>query len=183
MLLLCWCWALFCLAWARVMRDTRPGFRFLLLLPLLFSGASFGFFFAWQASTIGGLNAIAPGVAIEAMQAMNASVRNPAFAVMYFGTPVVLALSAVIALMWSRTIALLLGAALLVHLGGIAFTTAWINVPLNMALATADPASPDATTIWADYAAPWHRANLLRTITGGVSLTLVGLALLAGPRK
>lgn len=162
------------------MRDTRSGF---LLLPLLFSGASFGFFFAWQVSTIGGLNTIAPGVAIEAMQAMNASVRNPAFAVMYFGTPVVLALSALDALMWNRTVALILGAALLAHLGGIVFTTAWINVPLNMALANADPASPDAAAIWADYAAPWHSANLLRTSAGGVSLALVGLALWAGSRK
>ena len=55
----------------------------LLALPPLisvgFSGACFGFFFAWQSSTLRGLDMTDPATAIEAMQAMNASVRNPLF--------------------------------------------------------------------------------------------------------
>ena len=39
-----------------------------------------GFFYAWVCSTMWGLDAADPRVAIEAMQAMNASVRNAVFA-------------------------------------------------------------------------------------------------------
>lgn len=42
----------------------------LALLSLLFSGAMFGFFFAWVCSTLWGLDAADPNVAIAAMQAM-----------------------------------------------------------------------------------------------------------------
>ena len=51
--------------------------RPLAILALLHAGAIFGFFYAWACSTVWGLDAADPNVAIPAMQAMNASVRNP----------------------------------------------------------------------------------------------------------
>ncbi|TIP78494.1 MAG: hypothetical protein E5X60_39655, partial [Mesorhizobium sp.] len=58
------------------------------------SGAIFGFFYAWVCSTMWGLDQTDPRVAIEAMQAMNASVRNAVFFPAFFLTPVVLGLTA-----------------------------------------------------------------------------------------
>ncbi len=46
------------------------------LLAIVFAGAIFGFFYAWVCSTMWGLDATDPRIAIAAMEAMNASVRN-----------------------------------------------------------------------------------------------------------
>lgn len=55
-------------------------------LSLMLSGAIFGFFYAWVCSTMWGLDRAAPQVAIQAMQTMNASVRNAVIAPAFFGT-------------------------------------------------------------------------------------------------
>ena len=160
--------------------------RIPLLVPLLLCGAMFGFFFAWQCSTVIGLNQIEPAIAIRAMQAMNASVRNMAFGLAFFGTPVVLAGFAIaMAVQAQRGRFAMLIAALLVHLGGVIAVTATINVPLNQILAQVDPhADPAiAAQIWANYAGPWLVGNLWRTLSSGLSLVLVAIALLLPERR
>lgn len=72
------------------------------MLSLLSMGAIFGFFYAWVCLTMWGLDAAEPGVAIQAMQAMNASVRNPVFFPVFFLTPVLLVLTAFIAARQNR---------------------------------------------------------------------------------
>ncbi len=151
------------------------------LVALLHSGAIFGFFYAWVCSTMWGLDSADPRVAIQAMQAMNASVRNPAFAPAFFGTPVVAGLAALLA--WrahhGRSAALLAAAAVLYIVGAFA-PTALVNVPMNLALAATDiPATREAAAeIWSAYSERWQVWNLARTITSGGSLLLVGAALL-----
>ncbi|MCY4440783.1 MAG: hypothetical protein OXE53_11320, partial [Deltaproteobacteria bacterium] len=81
------------------------------VLSLLFSGAVFGFFYAWVCSTLWGLDITDPNVAIVAMQAMNANVRNWVFAPAFFGTPVVLAATALVAWVSAERRAALLFAA------------------------------------------------------------------------
>ena len=153
----------------------------LILLPLIsvgFSGACFGFFFAWQSSTLRGLDMIDPATAIEAMQAMNASVRNPLFGTVYFGTPFALALSVVVmAVLRARVAAVVLGLALVLHMVGVFGVTATINVPLNQELAAVDAQAPEAATIWQAYSTRWQSANLIRMIAAGVSLMLVAVTL------
>ena len=68
----------------------------MMFLSLLLSGAIFGFFYAWVCSTMWGLDAADPRIAIAAMQAMNASVRNIVFFPAFFLTPAFLALTAVL---------------------------------------------------------------------------------------
>ncbi|MEP5029486.1 MAG: hypothetical protein ABJR02_02340, partial [Marinomonas sp.] len=68
----------------------------LIMLSLTLNAAIFGFFYAWVCSTMWGLDAADPRVAISAMQAMNASVRNAVFAPAFFGTPLALAVTAVL---------------------------------------------------------------------------------------
>ena len=151
-----------------------------LLLPLgllstLMSGAIFGFFYAWVCSTMWGLDAADPRVAIEAMQAMNASVRNGVFAPAFFGTPVVLILTGIAA--WGSGVR---GAALAFGLGGLGYLfggmilTMLVNVPMNEALALIEV--PDntagAAAIWEGYSPRWQVWNIARTIVSGASLLL-----------
>ncbi|UYV37922.1 DUF1772 domain-containing protein [Rhodobacteraceae bacterium D3-12] len=151
-------------------------------LSLLLSGAIFGFFYAWVCSTMWGLDAADPQIAIPAMQAMNASVRNAVFAPAFFGTPVVLLVTAFLARGggYPRA-ALLFGAAGLTYLfGGMALTMA-INVPMNEALATLSVPSSrdDAAAIWAEYSPRWQLYNVVRTAFSGVTLLLTGAGLMA----
>lgn len=161
----------------------------LALLALLLNGAIFGFFYAWVCSTMWGLDAADPRIAVAAMQAMNASVRNAVFAPAFFGTPLVLLAAAALARAagLSRAALLFVAAGLVYLIGGLVLTMA-VNVPMNEALALADPAGDHdaAARLWADYSPRWQRFNIARTIASGTALLLTGLALLSiriGPRK
>lgn len=151
------------------------------LAAVLFGGAIFGFFFAWICSTMWGLDDADPRVAIEAMQAMNASVRNAVFAPAFFLTPFVMLVAAALARRdGARTSASLQAAAAAVYLvGGLGLTMA-VNVPMNEDLAaTTIPTSlPQAETIWNDYSDRWQLFNQLRTAASAVSLLLSAGALL-----
>ena len=153
----------------------------LALLALLFSGAMFGFFYAWVCSTMWGLDAADPSVAIAAMQAMNASVRNPVFAPAYFGTPAVLAAAALAA--WTgaeRRCATLFGLAALVYVLGAMVPTFAVNVPLNEALAQIAPPldTARAEEVWRSYSQPWQAWNTSRAAAAGIALLLAGCGVL-----
>ena len=147
---------------------------------LMLSGAIFGFFYAWVCSTMWGLDAADPRVAIAAMQAMNASVRNAVFAPAFFGTPFVLLAAGAAAWLASKP-----GAALAFGLGGLAylagglFLTMAVNVPMNEALAQlAIPANVDeASAIWQGYSPRWQLFNTLRTVVSAGALAAAGLDL------
>ena len=152
----------------------------LALLSLLLSGGIFGFFYAWICSTMWGLDAARPEIAIQAMQAMNASVRNAVFAPAFFGTPFVLLATAALARLCRHrhAAALFAGAGLLYLLGGMVPTLA-VNVPMNEALAAValplDPA--EAAQVWRGYSEPWQVWNIIRTLASGGALLLTGAAL------
>ncbi|SIO17993.1 DUF1772 domain-containing protein [Vannielia litorea] len=158
-------------------------FRLTALLGLLLNGALFGFFYAWVCSTMWGLDAAAPEVAIRAMQAMNASVRNAVFAPAFFATGPVLLVAALLA--WRSgqraLVAVLLALAGLVVLCGGTGLTMVVNVPMNEALALVTEAQIEsgAAAIWAEYSAPWQVWNQIRTALTGLGLALTGAALLA----
>lgn len=153
---------------------------------VVFTGAIFGFFYAWICSTMWGLDAADPRVAIAAMQAMNASVRNWAFMPAFFLTPLVQAVAA--ALVWAagrrRSAVLLASAAVLYSAGGLCLTL-FVNVPMNEQLArVAVPQDvADAARIWADYSPRWQLFNVLRTVASGAALALCATALLFLPRR
>lgn len=149
------------------------------LLSLLLTGAIFGFFYAWVCSTMWGLDAVDPQVAIAAMQAMNASVRNVIFAPAFFGTPLVLLITAALALGQRRrggALCFLLAA--LIYAGGGIVLTATNNVPMNEALAQVNPAAGDAAAIWRAYSEEWQFWNQTRTAFSGLSLLLTGIGLI-----
>lgn len=164
----------------------RALLRPMTVLSLLFSGAIFGFFYAWVCSTMWGLDAADPNVAIEAMQAMNASVRNAAFAPAFFGTPLVLALTAFVA--WRSgegRAALLFGAGGLTYLLGGVVVTILVNAPLNDDLALVEtPLDPArAREVWQDYSAPWQDWNAVRAVVSCFAFLLAGLGILSCGRS
>ena len=151
------------------------------MLSLVEAGALFGFFYAWVCSTMWGLDAADPRVAIAAMQAMNASVRNLVFAPVFFGTPIILALTALVlwrselgaAAIWFALAAAVVGVL------AVGLTMA-VNVPMNEALA--EVSVPDdidaAREIWMDYSPRWQFWNQMRTLATGVAVLCIGIGLL-----
>ncbi len=152
----------------------------LLLLPVaacMMLGAIFGFFYTWSFSVMPGFAAADPATAAAAMQAVNATIRNIPFGLIFFGTPLVGALAAgVAAASGRRAAAGWLGAATLVYLAGCIAVTFRVNVPMNEAFALVDAGAADAAG-WAAYAGPWTAWNHLRTAASGTALALglVGL--------
>lgn len=159
-----------------------PVIRFSAYVSLVLAGAIFGFFYAWVCSTMWGLDAADPRVAIAAMQEMNASVRNAVFFPAFFLTPVALAVTGLLA--WRsarrRAAALFLAAAAVYLVGGLILTMA-VNVPMNedLAAVTVPTSLGQAQQIWDDYSSTWQTWNIVRTVCSGLSLVLAALGLTA----
>lgn len=164
-----------------------PGFLVLLAaIALLFGGAIFGFFYAYSVSVIWGLEATDPKSAIAAMQGINRVVRNAAFAPAFFGTPLALAASALLACFAaSRRAAFLLSLATATYVFGALMPTFLVNVPMNDALAAqAIPAGMDeAAGVWRDYSGRWIWWNHVRMAMSGLALLFTGAAIYALGRK
>lgn len=150
------------------------------LLSLLLAAALFGFFYTWVCSTMWGLDAADPRVAIAAMQAMNASVRNAVFAPVFFGTPLILACTTLVLLRNAQ-----LGAAVWFGIATVLIVvfsillTAWVHVPMNNALAQmAVPETMEAArAVWQDYSPKWQLWNQVRAAVTGLAVISVGLGL------
>ena len=146
----------------------------------------FGFFFAWVCSTMWGLDAADANIAIAAMQAMNASVRNAAFAPAFFGTLLILFVTALVA--WrsrEARAALLFGAAGLLYLLGGLLLTVLVHSPMNDGLALIETPleASRAREVWQDYSSPWQSWNAVRTIVSCITLLVAGLAILSLDRS
>lgn len=151
------------------------------MTSLILGGAIFGFFYAWICSTMWGLDASDPKIAIAAMQAMNASVRNGVFAPAFFGTAPIMIITGIIAFSCKRkTAAMMFIAAGIIYFIGGNILTFNVNVQMNEALAlvTIPEATEEARIVWQDYSPKWQFWNQTRTIASGVSLLLVGLAVM-----
>ncbi len=145
-----------------------------------FFAAIFGFFYAWSVSTLWGLDTIDPNTAIDAMNAMNISVRNLAFMPSFFGTvPLGLLVAVLLFLTGNRIPSLYFVAASAIFLFGAFFPTTFINVPMNEVLKQVETPLDfeSATKVWQTYSADWKFWNATRTYVAGVAfvLSVVGL--------
>ncbi len=156
------------------------------IISIIFTGAIFGFFYAWVCSTMWAFDDADPRVAIEAMQAVNSGVRNAAFFPAFFLTPLTLFAAAASARRDNSTQATryFLAAGLVYIIGGLVLTMA-IHVPLNEELADmVVPASvEDAETMWTEYSKEWQRWNITRTVASGISLIFASLGLVSISRQ
>lgn len=151
------------------------------IASILLCGAIFGFFYVWVCSTMWGLDRADPRVAIAAMQAMNASVRNLVFFPAFFLTPVVLMLTAAAMFLsrQSEAACWFLAGAVVYGAFGLVLTMT-VNVPMNEALAEVSPIPSDidaAREIWAGYSSRWQVWNQVRTGASGLALACAAFGL------
>jgi uncharacterized membrane protein len=95
------------------------------------------------------------------------------------GTAALCAILAIASLLrWSEPGAFLLVAGSLLYLVGTILVTIRLNVPLNDALAAAEPASAEAASLWTRYLAEWTRWNHVRTVASLAAAASFILALI-----
>src|SRR5829696_1799035 len=149
----------------------------LILAGLLASALSAGFFYAYSISVMSGLAAADPSSAIRAMQGINAVIRTPVFAFAFFGSllfPLAVALAAWIGR--ARQVAVLASVSAALYGLGVFAVTFLVNVPLNEALASANPTSDTAASLWANYYGPWTAWNHVRAVCACLAFGLFAAA-------
>jgi uncharacterized membrane protein len=146
----------------------------------LTSGLISGFFYAYACSVTLGLALLPDEQYIEAMQAINATVRNGVFAFSFFGAVLSLLLALVIHAprLRSRRFALVALACVL-YIGGGFMVTFLVNVPMNEELARVGEVAPAALAqVRADYEGPWNFWNGVRTVFSSLAfVALIGACL------
>jgi uncharacterized membrane protein len=152
----------------------------LLWLSAIGCGLLAGLYFAFSTFIMTALGRIGQASGIAAMNAINVTIVQSLFMPIFLGTTVTSAALAVIALFrWSEAgaIAMMVGGVLYVL--GMFIVTMIFNVPLNNALAAADPASHEAASLWARYLTDWTWWNHVRTISSTVACALFVAAIAA----
>ena len=143
-----------------------------------------GFFYAYACSVTLGLRLLSDDQYVEAMQAINATVRNGVFAFSFFGAVLFLVLALVVHAPHTRSLRFLLVAlAAVLYIGGGFMATFLVNVPMNEELALVSDASPAVLAqVRAEYEGPWNFWNGVHTVFSSLAfLALIG-ACLSRPR-
>lgn len=144
-------------------------------------GLMAGVYFAFSAFVMTSLARLPPASGIAAMNAINADIVRSLFLPLLFGTTLAAAaLAAVGVLHWGDPGATAMAAGGVVYVLGMFVVTMARNVPLNNALAAADPASATAAELWATYVRDWTWWNHVRTIASTVACGAFIAALVAG---
>lgn len=150
--------------------------KFPVLVAAIGSFMIAGIFYAFSTFIMQALGRVPVPEGIRAMQTINIVIINPLFLGIFMGTALLLLVIAVAAGMnlGQPGAVLILAGTVLYVLGCFAVTMA-LNVPLNNALAAADPASAEGAAIWARYLRDWVFWNHVRTaaaLAGAVLLVL-----------
>jgi uncharacterized membrane protein len=146
------------------------------LLTAVGCGLSAGALAAFSTFVMPALDRLDPAASITAMQEVNRAAVTPAFMTLLLSSSA--ACGGLVVLGLARRGApespwLIAGGALFVV--GVFGVTVVRNVPLNDALATADPLASDAAARWAAYARDWALANHVRSVAGAVATGLLVL--------
>ncbi len=162
------------------------GITYLYILKLfaaLGCGVIAGVFFAFSTFVMKALAQQPPEQGIATMQSINITVINPWFMTAFLGTSAVcLVLVIFLLLRWQQPgTAYLLFSALLYLIGCFGVTIVF-NVPLNDALASANPNSLDGANLWAKYLTNWTFWNHVRAIAAFIAAALFTLALNVSPK-
>ncbi|MBD2353142.1 DUF1772 domain-containing protein [Tolypothrix sp. FACHB-123] len=148
------------------------------LFAILGCGLVAGVFFAFSTFVMSALARLQPKEGIIAMQSINITAINPWFMIALFGTALAclfLAIASLLQLHQPGAVYLLVGSSL--YLVGTVLVTIAFNVPLNDALAIANPDSTEAANLWARYLTNWTLWNHVRTIAALSAATLLTIAL------
>jgi uncharacterized membrane protein len=150
--------------------------RLPLVAATIATGLAAGFFYAYHVSVTRGHALVGDRAYVEAMQAINATVRNAEFALSFFGA---LVLGVVALALRARSLrsptTWLLAAGVGLYLAAF-LVTMLVNVPMNEELAQVALSGADLAAVRADYEPAWNQANALRT---GVSIAAFALLVAA----
>ncbi|MEM6768925.1 MAG: anthrone oxygenase family protein [Bacteroidota bacterium] len=145
-----------------------------LFFAVVLTGLSAGLFYAWMVSVIPGTRKLIDRPYLKSMQSINREILNPAFFLIFFGSPVMLGISTIQHWGVGQVYWLLL-AATVVYLLGTLGVTILGNVPLNNALDSLDLASLQEDNLQEFrkmYEGKWNRFHFIRTVFSVVSFTL-----------
>ncbi|MDE5458616.1 DUF1772 domain-containing protein [Bradyrhizobium sp. CSA112] len=139
-----------------------------------------GLYFAFSTFIMTALGRIGQASGIAAMNAINVTIVQSLFMPIFLGTTVASAALAVTALLrWGEPGAIAMAAGGVLYVLGMFVVTMIFNVPLNNALAAADPASHEAASLWARYLTDWTWWNHVRTVSSTVACALFIAAIAA----
>jgi uncharacterized membrane protein len=133
-----------------------------------------GVFLAFSSFVMSALARLAPEQGMSAMNAINVTVINPLFMVLFLGTG--LTGSALIVTYFSNLPdagALMIICGALVYVIGTIGVTMLVNVPMNEALAAADAQSREGAALWALYLSDWTFWNHARAAAALISGVLL----------
>ena len=131
-----------------------------------------GFFYAYSISVSPGLSKVPDKAFIETMQNINREVQNPFFFSCFFGTLILLSLSAIL-FRDDPVMVSLLSTGSLLYILGVFGTTVLFNVPLNNYLAGCDPETAteeNITAVRQHFEGKWTSRNHIRSICSFISL-------------
>ena len=140
-------------------------------------GLMAGLFFAFSVAVMPGLRRLPPSNGIAAMQAINRSILNPVFIVVFLGTALIAA-ALVLSAAWTWDeggAGLRLAAGLTYLVGGLALTVVY-HVPRNDALDRLDPAAESSVARWTTYLDEWVPWNHVRAIASLAATILLIVA-------
>jgi uncharacterized membrane protein len=147
--------------------------RLTLVVATIATGLAAGFFYAYHVSVTRGHALVGDHAYLEAMQAINATVRNLEFALGFFGALVLgVAALALRARSLGSPTTWLLAAGVGLYLAAF-LVTMLVNVPMNEELAQVALPGADLAAVRAGYEPAWNRANALRTGLSIAAFTLL----------
>ncbi|QRR05557.1 DUF1772 domain-containing protein [Burkholderia sp. MS455] len=133
-------------------------------------GLMAGVYFAFSTFVMTSLGRIAPQAGAAAMNALNVDIVRSPFMPLFLGTTL-MALALVVLALFDRdqpgAMAALAGGVL--YVAGMFAVTMAVNVPLNDALAAADPATAQGAALWTRYVHDWTMWNHVRTVASAAA--------------
>jgi len=156
-------------------------FSIVLLAAAIGSAMIAGLFYAFSTFIMQALGRLPTTVGAAAMQSINATILNPLFFSLFFGTAIASLIVLIATLFASEhpgSLCAAIGGALYL-VGAIGVTMAF-NVPLNNRLAASNPASTEGDAVWRSYLVQWTRWNHVRTLASLAAAVLLTIALCAG---
>jgi uncharacterized membrane protein len=138
-----------------------------------------GVYFAFSAFVMTALGRIDQAAGLSAMNAINTVIVQSWFMPLFLGTTLTsLALTGLGIFRWGDPGAAAMLAGGLVYVVGMFVVTAVFNVPLNNALAAAEPGSSAGALLWSRFLNDWTLWNHVRSVasTGALALFIMAIA-------
>ena len=124
-----------------------------------------GLYFAFSTFIMTALGRINQAAGISAMNAINVDIVRSLFMPFFLGTTLTSAVLVIMAFFrWDEPGSASMFVGGVVYVLGMFVVTMVFNVPLNDALAAADPSSHGAAPLWARYLKEWTFWNHVRTV-------------------